>query len=103
TAEGVDVQGTVDRVKEMVRKAYQADLREQAAREQSEASARAQAADARVAAMSLADVVQMLRSQAAALAFFRDKSPDECSEQDLRSLLADIMAAEESDAEAEDT
>ena len=113
TAEGVDVRGTVNRVKAMVRKAYQADLREQAERERGQAAARAKAAVARVAAMPLDAVQRTLRSlasdigaerpQAAAVAFFREKSADDCSEEDLRSLLTDIIAAEESDAQSEDT
>lgn len=113
TDEGVDVQGTVARVKDMVRKAYQADLRAQAAADQEGSVWRAQVVKTKVAGMSLDAVKRMLQSyalgtgfgqpQAAAGAFFRDKSADECSEEDMRSLLADIMAAEEGNAEPEDT
>lgn len=111
-AQGVDVQGTVDRVKAMVRKAYQTQLREQAERERNQASAKALAVTAKVAAMPLDAVREMLRvfavgtdavqPRAAAVAFFRQRSADECSEEDLRSLLADIMAAEGDDAGSED-
>lgn len=112
TAEGVDVAGTVARVKNSVRKAYQAQLREQAKSECHKAAARAQAAAARVAAMPIETVRSMLRALAAgtdgllprpaAVAFFREKSADECSDEDLRSLLSDIMAAEGNDAKPED-
>jgi hypothetical protein len=113
TADGVDVDGAVDRIKSMVRKAYQADLRSQAEAERTQSDRRAAIVREKVASMSLDAVREKLRSfafgignaqpQAAAVAFFREKSADECSEEDLRSLLSDIMTAEESNAESEDT
>jgi hypothetical protein len=61
-ADGVDVDGAVDRIKSMVRKAYQADLRSQAEAERTQSDRRAAIVREKVASMSLDAVRHRERS-----------------------------------------